>query len=54
MFTIIVLALLVLWSGVFGGKSPLPVEVSNIQTVVTNAQQLKQAQGDITLPAVPL
>lgn len=43
--TIIVLALVgaLVWS--LWGKKSVAVEVSNLQTVVTNAQQLKQAQG---------
>ena len=43
--TIIVLAIVgaLVWS--LWGKKSVAVEVSNLQTVVTNAQQLKQAQG---------
>ncbi|WP_410966896.1 type 4 pilus major pilin, partial [Salmonella sp. SAL04277] len=43
--TIIVLALVgaLVWS--LWGKKSVAVEVSNLQTVVTNAQSLKQAQG---------
>ncbi|HDZ2454018.1 TPA: pilus assembly protein PilX [Klebsiella pneumoniae] len=45
LFTVIVICIVgaLVWS--LSGKKSVAVEASNIQTVVTNAQQLKQTQG---------
>lgn len=45
LFTVIVICIVgaLVWS--LSGKKSVAVETSNIQTVVTNAQQLKQTQG---------
>jgi hypothetical protein len=43
--TIIVICLVGAWLLSLWGKKSVGVEVSNLQTIVTNAQQLKQTQG---------